>query len=53
MCMDCVTLLVEHDVFRLEVSVYNTIRVEVTEGQRDLSKVEAAQKTKFMMTLQS
>lgn len=39
------TLLIEHDVFRFEVSVNDTTRVEVTKGQGDLSKVEATQGT--------
>lgn len=36
-------LLVEHDVFRFEVSVDDAAGVEVAEGQGDLSKVEATQ----------
>lgn len=39
------TLLIEHDVLRLEVSVDDPTRVEVTQGQGDLSEVKAAQRT--------
>lgn len=39
------TLLAEHDVFRFEVSVDDAAGVEVTQGQGDLSKVEATDNT--------
>lgn len=40
-----VTLLIEHDVFRFEVSVQDPIGVQVAQGQGDLPQVEATENT--------
>lgn len=43
MCTHMLTLVVEHDVLRLEVSVDDALGMEVTQGQCDLRQIEAAE----------
>lgn len=40
------TVVVEHDVLRLQVSIDDALLVQVTERHRDLSQVETAKRNK-------
>lgn len=45
------TIVVEHDVLRLQVSIDDALLVEVTQCHRDLSQVETVKKSKTPVNL--